>query len=167
LRADAIRPSSRAAFDAATAKSAEKDTRAAAPLFERAMKDPALRAAALYNRGTAALNAREYDQALADLASTLRLDPANRDAKRNFELALQKKQQQKKEGDSRDKQQRSDSNKGGGTSPQPPNQQPPTQSAQQSKNDPSEALLRSVQEQENAEQGRLRRARREPREVGW
>jgi tetratricopeptide (TPR) repeat protein len=170
-RADAIKPSPRAAFDTATAKLAQKDSRAALPMLDRAMTDPRLRPAAFYNRGTAALNARQYEQAVQDLTAALKLDPRNGDAKRNLELATQKREQQKREqGDTQGKQKQPSS---GGAGQSSGTQKPDPSASQQGQqnggqpSDPTEALLRSVQEQENAEQSRMRRARQEQREVGW
>lgn len=175
--ADALRPSSRAAFDGATAKLAQKDVQGAAPLLLRALKDPTLRAATLYNRGTGELNAKQYDQAISDLTSVLRLDPQNRGAKQNLEMALQQRQQQQQSkqkeqssGGSNNQQQKQQASGGQNQQQQqtPQGQQQSASKQQQGQpTDPAEALLRSVQEQENEELRRLRAAREERREVGW
>jgi len=47
-----------------------------------------------FNLGNIAYNAKKFDEAIAQYEAALRLQPADRDAKYNLELALQQKQQQ-------------------------------------------------------------------------
>jgi Ca-activated chloride channel family protein len=59
-----------------------------------ASKDPILSSAALYNAGTAFMQAGQLDTAVEALKSSLKLNPGDVDAKQNLELALQMMQQQ-------------------------------------------------------------------------
>ncbi len=68
--------------------------------FERALAltdDPALRAEALYNRGTAALAAGDAEGAVKSLRESLKLDPGQQDANLNLEAALRRLQQQQQQ----------------------------------------------------------------------
>ncbi len=132
-------------------------------LLGRAMRDPHLREAALFNRGNAALASNAFDYAIRDYTAALRLAPDDAAAKRNLEIALKRKAQQ-------DQQQ----NGGGPGVQQTPAAQPnqPAQSPQNSKAQPKgnadlEALLRSVQQQEQEELARMRAARAVRGHVGW
>ena len=173
-----LSPSARAAFDEATARAAAGDLAGAAPLFELAARDPQLRRDVLFNRGTSELSRKEYDAAVRDLASALRLSSNDAEAKRNLELALQRKAE--------GQQQRQSTPNGGGSggnSPsQHPNSKPGTdpngkpdphqlgQSGQQQGPrtvDPIDSILKSVQEQEKEELSRMRGSREEQRAVGW
>ncbi len=68
--------------------------------FERALSlatDPALRAEALYNRGTAALAGGDTEGALKDLRAALAIDPDQEDALFNLEAALRQQQEQQRQ----------------------------------------------------------------------
>jgi len=158
--AHAIAPSPATAFNLGTAQVAAGDREKGSEALARAMRDPALAADALYNRGTSALGAKAYDSAIRDFTSVLRLRPHDVATKRNLEIALVRKQEAE---DAKKRQ----GNGAGGQQPRPqPNQQ--QNGAQQPKGDANtDAVLRSVQEQEKEELSRMHHARGERTHVGW
>ena len=120
-----------------------------------------LRQPALFNRGNAALAANALDYAIRDYTAALRLQPNDTAAKRNLEIALRKKAQQDESG-----------GKGGQPNPGPPAPQPPSQTPQNGQQKPKggadvEALLRSVQQQEQEELARMRQQKSVRGHVGW
>ena len=161
-QAQQLASSPRGAFNLGTAQIAAGDRERGSTTLTEAMKDPALRADALFNRGNSALAAKAYDHAVRDYIDALRLRPDNAAAKRNLEIALARRQQAQRSGAS-----------GSQDQSKPQNQQPKPQTpSQQGKQEPKagdvdlEALLRSVQQQEQEE---LRRMKAKPGDtkVGW
>ena len=161
--AETIAPSTQREFNLGTAQIAAGNREQGSATLAKAMNDPHLRADSLFNRGTSALASNAYDSAIRDFTSVLKLQPSDGAAKRNLEIALVRKMQQQQQQQSGSRQQQK------GPSPQPQPQQ--TQSApdqQQQKGDANaEALLRSVQQQEQEELKRMHRARGERLHVGW
>lgn len=159
-RANELAPSPQNAFNLGTAQIAAGQREQGSATLAAAMKDPALRADALYNRGNSALAAKALDHAIRDYADALRANPRHAAAKRNLEIALQRQQQQQRSSSASQRNQQ-----GQGQSRQP--QQTPAQGRQQPKGqlDP-EALLRSVQQQESDELRRMKGQAGEAR-VGW
>jgi tetratricopeptide (TPR) repeat protein len=150
------------AFNLGTSQIAAGNREAGSATIAKAFADPSLRADALFNRGNSALSANAFDYAIRDYSETLRLHPSDAAAKRNLEIAIRRKQaMQKQEGAGNGQQQKN--------GPQPQSQpQPAPQQATQPKNDPNvEALLRSVQQQEQEELSRMHRPSREKLHVGW
>jgi tetratricopeptide (TPR) repeat protein len=90
--------------------------------------DPALRQAAVFNRGNALLVQGRLQEAVGAYVQALRARPDDADAKRNLELALrllQEQAKQQKGGGSKD-QQKQDQNQEGAEAPQPqPDRQEP------------------------------------------
>jgi tetratricopeptide (TPR) repeat protein len=161
--ADAIDRTPLRDFNLGTAEVAAGLREEGATTLGRAMRDPRFREAALFNRGNAALNANAFDYAIRDYTAALRLAPHDAAAKRNLEIALKKKVQQ-------DQQQ--SGGKGAQQTPAPQPKTPPTRSPQIGKAQPKgnadlEALLRSVQQQEQEELARMRAARAVQGHVGW
>jgi len=166
--ADSIRQTPQTAFNLGTAQVATGDRERGSTTLAKAMRDPKLRADALYNRGSSALSSNAFDAAIRDFADVLRMRPNDAQAKRNLEIALRRKAQQK---------QQQESGAGGqknsqGAQPQPnqPNKAPAP--GDKKSNEPkgqtdAEALLRAVQQQEQEELSRMRRVRPEPGRVGW
>lgn len=159
-RAQQLAPSARNAFNLGTAEIAAGHREQGSARLSDAIKDPALRADALFNRGNSALEAKALDHAVRDYTDALRANPNHAAAKRNLEIALAQQRQ---------KQQRPSPN--GKQGQQGPNQQKPQPQPQGQKPGPGqqpdlEALLRSVQQQEQEE---LRRMKGRPAEgrVGW
>ncbi len=151
--------SSVANFNRGTAQVAAGDREQGSQTLAKALEDPSLRADSFYNRGKSALDAKAYDYAVHDFTEALKVNPRDGAAKRNLEIALAKKQaeQKQKGGDNRDK---------NGASPKP--QPQPSGGADTRKGDPNgDALLRSVQQQEQEELARMHRARPERVRVGW
>ena len=161
--AGGIAPSPLRDFDLGTAQIAAGLHEAGATTVTHAMRDASLREPALFNRGNAALASSAFDYAIRDYIAALRLQPGDAAAKRNLEIALRRKAQH-------DQQQKSGAN-GGQQSPAPQPQQPPpappgSQPQSKGKTDP-EALLRSVQQQEQEELARMRALRAVRGHVGW
>ena len=159
--AGGIAPSPLRDFDLGTAQIAAGLREAGATTVTRAMRDASLREPALFNRGNAALASSAFDYAIRDYIAALRLQPGDVAAKRNLEIALRRKAQG-------EQQQKSGAN-GGRQSPPPQQPSPsPADGQPQSKGrtDP-EALLRSVQQQEQEELARMRAQRAVRGHVGW
>lgn len=161
--AQQLDPSLLGAFNLGTAQIAAGDRERGSATLTTAMKDPALRADALFNRGNSALAAKAFEHAVRDFSEVLRLRPNDAAAKRNLEIALRRKQQQDQQsgasGEEPNNQPR----------PQQQPQQAPSQQGQQKPNEGEvdlEALLRSVQQQEQEELRRMR-ARAAETKVGW
>lgn len=159
-RANELAPSPQNAFNLGTAQIAAGQREQGSATLAAAMKDPTLRADALYNRGNSALAAKALDHAIRDYADALRANPRHAAAKRNLEIALQRQQQQQRNSSS------SQRNQQGQGQPRQ-QQQTPAQGQQQPKGQlDMEALLRSVQQQEADELRRMKGKAGEAR-VGW
>ena len=164
-QAHALKPSSATAFNLGTAQIANGFREEGSATLRKAMEDRALRADALYNRGNSALAANAYDYAIRDYVETLKLRPGDANAKRNLEIALQKKQAMQQSG-GKDNQK----NQQGGQQQQ--QKQTPSAGNRNQQQKPqadanSEALLRAVQQQEQEELERMKRARAAHQRVGW
>ena len=159
--AQSIAPSPQRAFNLGTAQVAAGQREAGSATLSKAMADARLREATLFNRGNSALASNAYDPAIRDFTEALKLQPSDGGAKRNLEIALVRKtQQQRQQGGSHQQQK--------GNSPQPQPQQPQQAPDQQQQGDANiEALLRSVQQQEQEELQRMHRPKGERLHVGW
>lgn len=165
-QAQQLAPSARGAFNLGTAQVAAGDRASGSAALAEAIKDPALRADALFNRGNSALAAKAFEHAARDFAEVLRLRPHDAAAKRNLEISLLRRQQQQ--------QQQEEGGAGGQQKPQQDEQDkqqqqaPNAQGKQQPKqgNVDLEALLRSVQQQEQEELRRMKVKAGEAK-VGW
>jgi len=162
--AGAIASSPSRAFNLGTSQIAAGNREAGSSTIAKALADPSLRPDALFNRGNSALASNAYDYAIRDYSETLRLRPSDAAAKRNLEIAIRRKQaMQQQQGDNGGNQPNQ------GQQPQPKPQPSPQQGNQQTpKSDPTaDALLRSVQQQEQEELARMHRPSRERLHVGW
>jgi tetratricopeptide (TPR) repeat protein len=159
-RANATRPTPARQFNLGTAAIAAGDRERGAAALDRAMRDPRLRADALYNRGTSALAAKAYDSAIRDYVEALKLRPADAAAKRNLEIARVLKRAQQQQQDAKGR---------GGPQPQSQKQQPRASGEQpQEKGEAdTDAMLRAVQQQEKEELARMHRGKGEKARVGW
>jgi tetratricopeptide (TPR) repeat protein len=158
--ANSIAPSPQRAFNLGTAQIAAGNREQGSTTLARAMSDKRLRADTLFNRGDSALAANAYDYAIRDFTAALKLRPNDASAKRNLEIALiRKNMQQRQSAGSRQPQK--------GSSPQPQQAQPAPDQKQQNRDANVEALLRSVQQQEQEELMRMHRSRGEKLHVGW
>jgi tetratricopeptide (TPR) repeat protein len=159
--AQQLAPSPRGAFNLGTAEVAAGQREQGAVRLGEAMHDPALRANALFNRGNGALAAKALDHAVRDYTEALRVNPNHAGAKRNLEIALNRKQSQQQGAGGKQDQQ--------GQQQQQPKQQQPSPNGQQ-RPQPGQpdldALLRSVQQQEQEELRRMKGRAAEGR-VGW
>ena len=164
-QSSALRPTPTGAFNLGTAQVANGNREEGSATLAQAMSDPAVRADALYNRGNSALAAKAYDYAIRDYVAALKLRPADAQAKRNLEIALQRKQamQQSSGGSQKNP-------KGSQPDKQPPSPQPSQGPKKESTAKPdsnAEALLRAVQQQEQEELSRMKKAKAGRGRVGW
>jgi tetratricopeptide (TPR) repeat protein len=156
-----LAPSARGAFNLGTAQIAAGERERGSAGLEDAIRDPELRADALFNRGNSALAAKAVDHAVRDYSAALRANPRHAAAKRNLEIALMRREEQRRGGA------RGSQNEKG--QPQPQEQQPSPAPGQQRPPRGEidlEALLRSVQQQEQDELRRMKGQATEGR-VGW
>jgi tetratricopeptide (TPR) repeat protein len=159
-RAHELAPSSQNAFNLGTAEIAAGQREQGSATLAAALKDPKLRADALYNRGNSALAAKALDHAIHDYEDALRAEPSHAAAKRNLEIALRRREQQQRKSSASQANQQ-------GQSQQQQQQQAPAQGQQQPKGQLDlQALLRSVQQQEADELRRMKGKAGEAR-VGW
>jgi tetratricopeptide (TPR) repeat protein len=158
-KASTTAPTPARAFNLGTAEIAAGNGEAGSSTLGAAMREPSLRADALFNRGNAALAANAYDYAVRDYGEVLKLRSNDAAAKRNLEIALRKRAMQQKSGGGRE----------GGNSLQPPQQKSKPEARQeQPKSDANtEALLRSVQQQEQEELSRMNKPARRKAHIGW
>jgi len=158
-KAHSIAPTPARAFNLGTAEIAAGNREAGSSTISAAMRDPSLRADALFNRGNAALSSNAYDYAIRDYTDALKLRPSDAATKRNLEIALRK----------RDAEQRANNGAGGGDNKQKqqPKPQPDTRQEQPQSDPNTEALLRSVQQQEQEELSKMNRPARRKAHVGW
>ncbi len=159
--ANAIAPSTKRAFNLGTAQVADGNREQGSTTLAKAMGDASLRADALFNRGNSALASNAYTYAIRDYADVLRMRPGDAAAKRNLEIALARKSMLPRSGPGSKQPQ-------AGPSPQPQPQNTEAAPNDKQKLDANvEALLRSVQQQEEEELTRMHRARGEKLHVGW
>lgn len=158
-----LHPGPLASFNLGTAHIAAGHLTKGSEVLSKATEDPALRADAYYNRGNSALAANALDYAIRDYVAALKARPGDMEAKRNLEIALLRRQASRRPQPQRQ------------TQPMPQQEQKDEQEdpqrqdragEQKEQTDP-EALLRSVEQQEREELSRMRRARAEPRRIGW
>jgi tetratricopeptide (TPR) repeat protein len=159
---DRLSPSPRTAFNLGTAQVAAGKMTEGSATLGRAIKDPSLRADGLFNRGNSALKSKAYEYAIRDYVETLKIRPNDPGAKRNLEIARQQLQAQRRSAAGRQGQQK----------PSPSNQQqsqkaPSTGPKEDQQQGDAEALLRSVQQQEQEELQRMKKARGDNVRVGW
>jgi hypothetical protein len=149
-------------FNLGTAEIAAGKREEGSAALTASMKDKSLRADALYNRGNSALAANSYDYAIRDYVDALKLKPADLAAKRNLEIAINRKiqTQQSQSGKQNNPQ-------GSNPQQQQKNQQRTEQQRQPQRDANAEALLRAVQQQEQEELQRMKRARAQKGRVGW
>jgi len=162
--AEALRSTPATQFNRGTAEVAAGKQVEGSDYLTRAMADPSLRSYAFYNRGSSALAANAFDRAIRDYSEALRLDPSDRAAKRNLEIALrqrEKQQQRQAQGQDSPPQQRQPAPTPGPSPGASPTPTPGPQDAD------AESLLRSVDQQEREELSRMRRSRSVPGKIGW
>jgi tetratricopeptide (TPR) repeat protein len=159
---DRLWPSPKTAFNLGTAQIAAGKMTEGSATLGRAIKDASLRADGLFNRGNSALQSKAYEYAIRDYVETLKIRPNDPGAKRNLEIAQQQLQSQRRSAAGRQGQQQ----------PSPSNQQqnqkaPSAGPKEDQQQGDAEALLRSVQQQEQEELQRMKKARGDNARVGW
>lgn len=161
-KAQELSPSALGAFNLGTAQIAAGQREEGSATLAEAIKDPALRADAYFNRGNSALAAKAFEHAIRDYTEALKLRPNDAAAKRNLEIALIRQNQAQRGAAGAQQNQPNQPNQ--------KNQQPsPSQQGQQEPQSGDidlEALLRSVQQQEQEELRRMK-ARAGEAKVGW
>ena len=161
-RAHDLAPSAQSAFNLGTAEIAAGQREQGSATLAAAIKDPALRADAYYNRGNSALAAKATEHAIRDYSDALRANPNHAAAKRNLEIALQRREQERR-----------NASAGGQKNQQGQAPQKPQPTPSQGKQPPKpgevdlEALLRSVQQQEQDELRRMKGKVSGDARVGW
>lgn len=157
-RAQELAPSPQNAFNLGTAQIAAGEREEGSATLAGALKDPGLRADAFYNRGNSALAARSLDHAVRDYIEALKANPGHLSAKRNLEIALKRRDEERQRAGAPQNQQ--------GQPPQQPRPTPAPGGQQKQGELDLEALLRSVQQQEQDELRRMKGKADEAR-VGW
>jgi len=159
--ASSTAPSPLRDFNAGTAEIASGGRAQGVVDLSRALRDPALRGDAYFNRGNAELMANDVEAAIRDYTEALRAAPQNAAAKRNLEIAITKKQEREERSKSQGE------NPQSGKQPNPSPRIAPGQGQPAPQNDvDAEGILRSVQQQEQEELMRMRQ-RPASGHVGW
>ena len=158
-RAQELAPSAKNAFNLGTAQIAAGAREEGSATLAPALQDPELRADAYFNRGNSALAAKANDHAIRDYIEALRANPNHAAAKRNLEIALQRREQQRRNASASDREKQ-------GQTPQKPQPTPAQAPKPRAGELDVEALLRSVQQQEQDELRRMKGKAGEAK-VGW
>jgi len=160
--AASLQPTPQNSFNLGTAQIAAGKRAEGSNTLEKAMAEPSLQAETLYNRGNSALASKAYEHAVRDYSEALKLRPADAQAKRNLEIALNRLQSMQRSRGSQPQQQP------GAPQPQQQQESQSNQQRDQKQQDAdTEALLRSVQQQEQEELARMKKARGESARIGW
>jgi tetratricopeptide (TPR) repeat protein len=160
-RAQKLAPSTLGAFNLGTSQIAAGQREEGSATLAKALEDPNLTADAYFNRGNSALAAKALDHAVDDYVHALKANPKHAGAKRNLEIALARRESERRSSSAQQQQKQQ----------QQQQQQPkPQPQAGQQKPKPGqmdlEALLRSVQQQEQEELRRMKAKAAEGR-IGW
>ncbi len=157
-RAQKQEPSTLGAFNLGTSQIAAGRREEGSATLAKALEDPKLTADAYFNRGNSALASQSLDHAVTDYVQALKANPQHTGAKRNLEIALTRREAQRRAASAQQQQ---------GQQQQQQQQKP---QAGQQKPRPGqmdlEALLRSVQQQEQEELRRMKVRAGEER-IGW
>lgn len=162
-KAHELRPSTQSAFNLGTAQIAAGKHALGSATLEPAMTDRGLVVDALYNRGNSALAAGAFEHAVRDYTNALKFRPGDRRAQRNLEIALRRQKEAQRPGAGGQQDQK------GAAKNQ---QKTPSSGGKQQEEQPKgnadlEALLRSVQQQEQEERQRMKQAGQVQERVGW
>jgi Ca-activated chloride channel family protein len=159
-KAQEVAPSTLNAFNLGTAQIAEGRREEGSATLARALEDPNLTADAYFNRGNSALAAKALDHAVADYVQALRANPSHTAAKRNLEIALARRESEQRQSRSQQNQQQQKQN-------QPQQPQQPNGAKPQAGQMDADALLRSVQQQEQEELRRMKARAASEGPIGW
>ncbi len=156
-RARELKPAPEATFDLGTALVAAKDHATGEKTLLSLTGDETLSAESWYNAGNSQLIRDALDEAIESYTESLRVDSSNLAAKRNLEIALQRREQQQSGGSGEG----DDDEQEEGQSPAPGDQG-------DDQLDPDlESVLRSIEQQEQEELSRMRRANAIGRPADW
>ncbi|HEX2832344.1 MAG TPA: hypothetical protein VHW00_04975 [Thermoanaerobaculia bacterium] len=159
-RAQELAPSTTGAFNLGTAQIAAGQREEGSATIAKALEDPNLTADAYFNRGNSALASKALDHAVSDYIQALKANPKHEAAKRNLEIALARRESQRRAASQQQQKQQQ----------QQQQQQKPQPNQGQQKPRPGQmdlnALLRSVQQQEQEELRRMKGKAGEAR-IGW
>lgn len=156
-RARELAPGPFSSFNLGTAQIATGATEDGAVELERAFESEELAPEAHYNRGFGALSSEDFDAAIDEFIETLRLEPGHAAAKRNLEIALRRKQEQSTRPSEREE----------GQEGEQPEESPSEGDSPEDQAGEMDRILRSVEQQEQEELSRMRRAKAGPRIVDW
>lgn len=160
-RAQELAPSTVGAFNLGTAQIAAGQREEGSATIAKALEDPNLTADAYFNRGNSALASKALDHAVSDYIQALKANPKHEAAKRNLEIALARRESQRRAASQQQQQKQQQ---------QQQQQQKPQPNQGQQKPRPGQmdldALLRSVQQQEQEELRRMKAKAGEAR-IGW
>jgi tetratricopeptide (TPR) repeat protein len=160
-RAQKIAPSTTGAFNLGTAQIAAGQREEGSATIAKALEDPKLTADAYFNRGNSALASKSLDHAVSDYIQALKANPKHEAAKRNLEIALARRESERRAAaQQQQKQQQQQQQQQQKPQPQPGQQKPKPGQMD------LEALLRSVQQQEQEELRRMKARAGEGR-IGW
>lgn len=168
-KAEEIDPSPVSSFNLGTAAAFAGDSELALRKLQEAASDPSLRPDALFNRGTAAMAAEAWEEAIDAFERTLRIRPADREAKRNLEIALRRKQAaQQQQQQQQQRQQQQGGQEGGGRDAPPDGDGNDRGEGKPAEGQADlEALLRAVEQQEREELSRMRRGTGAKSGIDW
>lgn len=158
-KAQETAPSTLSAFNLGTAQIAEGRREEGSATLAKALEDPNLTADAYFNRGNSALAAKALDHAVADYMQALRANPSHVAAKRNLEIALARRESEQRQSRSQQQQQQKQN--------QPQQPQQPNGAKPQAGQMDADALLRSVQQQEQEELRRMKARTASEGPIGW
>jgi tetratricopeptide (TPR) repeat protein len=158
-RAQKIAPSTTGAFNLGTAQIAAGQREEGSATIAKALEDPKLTADAYFNRGNSALASKSLDHAVSDYIQALKANPKHEAAKRNLEIALARRESERRAAQQQQQKQQQQQQQ------QKPQPQPGQQKPKPGQMD-LEALLRSVQQQEQEELRRMKTRAGEGR-IGW
>lgn len=167
--ADSLSESERATFNAGTAAVAAGALAEGKRLLDLVLEgETPVAGDARFNDGNAELTAEQWDAAIEQYSEVLRRQPSAMDAKRNLEIALQRKTEAEERQDPQSEPQPQPTPSAGEEEqPAPPTTPPPGNEEGREQMTPEE-ILRSIAQQEREELQRMRRVKgSERRALGW
>lgn len=181
--AEGLYPAPASAFNTATALIAAGKKDEGVLAIAPALDDPGLKADAHYNRGNAALSAKQWKEAVEDYVETLKIRPADQQAKRNLELALRELLKEQQSGRSGGGTPQESESSGGGKQQQPgpggdekkeqnpagdkQSKDPGGKGQAEQKGRMVRLVLKAIQQQEGEEQRRMKQGRGQSEKIGW
>lgn len=164
-QAQELAPSTLSNFNLGTAQIAAGDREQGSATIAKALEDPKLTADAYFNRGNSALASKSLEHAVADYVQALKANPQHAAAKRNLEIALARQEAQRR-ADAKDQQQKQQQQQQQQKQQQQQQQKPGGEQKPKPGQMDLNALLRSVQQQEQEELRRMK-GRAGEGKIGW